>query len=270
MPRACTICAHKKVKEIDKLIAEGKPFRRIAFNYGLIDASISRHTQNCLKLELSVLIAENKKARAIDFEQTISNLYFKAERMLDAVEKWLTDPEDEDQFDISPRDDEMVVIYLDNDDLNGQLEPKQKKAQLRQLLELIEIERLKTWEVLQFLQERGDLIPKDEILEFVAARSKQRSTVITVNSTAVDNRKLYLETFKTLTDRLEQYGKFHGLFTKDRENPQVLQGVIAAAKQLASTTGRPFEEELQWIIDNREASKVPDEVVQELKGKFLQ
>jgi hypothetical protein len=47
MPRVCTVCAHSKRKEIDKLILEGMPYRRIASQIGDIGyRSIERHHDN--------------------------------------------------------------------------------------------------------------------------------------------------------------------------------------------------------------------------------
>jgi len=102
--------------------------------------------------------------------------------MLDACEAWLVDPKDEDRFDISPRDSEILVVYLDHRDTTPRGEPRQKKETLKRLLERVE--------------------------------TGTNIEAVSVQSKAIDNRKLYLDAFKTLTDRLDQIARRGGLYQK--------------------------------------------------------
>jgi hypothetical protein len=53
MPRACTVCAHPKVGEINlQLAIEANPNRQIASQYGLNEAAVRRHRANHLPKEV--------------------------------------------------------------------------------------------------------------------------------------------------------------------------------------------------------------------------
>jgi hypothetical protein len=43
MTRLCTVCQHKQVEEINKLLINGAPNRRIASQFNLVETSIRRH-----------------------------------------------------------------------------------------------------------------------------------------------------------------------------------------------------------------------------------
>lgn len=196
MPRHCSICTHKQVSQINTEIAEGVSFRGIALRYGMSNPSVGRHAENCLNIDLSAYREEKKTDQAFDFATELYRLYAKAGKMVDALERWLADPDNPDEYNIDPRDSEMTVLYLDHKDLTKQGDPKQKKGRLRDLLKRIDAE--------------SDNEP------------------VGVISSAMDNRKLYLDAFKTLNDRLEQMAKFYGLFTKEKDNPQSTEKAIEA------------------------------------------
>lgn len=183
--RKCTVCTHKKVGHINKQLAEGVSFRNILERTGLTLGALHRHTENCLKLDLQTVHEEKKVEQAFDFAAELNRLYAKANKMVEAIERWLVDPENAEEFDIGPRDVEILVVYLDHNDLNEHRKPRRKKGTLADLLDRAEA---------------GNI------------------TVQGVASMAMDNRKLYLEAFKTLNDRLEQMAKFHGLFVQKTEN----------------------------------------------------
>lgn len=209
MPPRCTICKHKRTSEINKAIADGQSYRAIALRFGFSHTSVQRHIENCLELEFGVIVQEAKTEQSFDFANELHSLYGRSLKMFDAFDRWLRDPDNPDEYNIDPRDDEMTIVYLDHTDHDQHGNPKQKKDTLRRLLR----------EINANLDKEG----------------------IQVMSKAVDNRKLYLDTFKTITDRLEQMAKFYGLFKKDAENPHTISEVAYTAKH----------ERLRALEDNR-------------------
>jgi hypothetical protein len=183
--RKCTICIHNQVGQINSLVAEGVSFGDIAGRYDLKTSSIHRHTVNCLKQEIQALVQQKKIEQAFNFEAELQTLYKKALEMHSAIDAWLRDPENTNQINITPRDSELVIVY---DDYTRMFmgRPTRAKARLSDLLEL---------------------------LSTVAQKE-----AIAIQSTAVDNRKLYLDAFKTLNDRLEQMAKFYGVYQNPRDN----------------------------------------------------
>lgn len=235
--RKCSICTHKDASKINLLIAEPVSFRNISERFGMGIASISRHTTDHLKLDLQALVAQKKVKRVVDFEEMLANLIFKVEKMANATEKWLSDPDDPDEFDIAPRSNEIQIIYNDfNQMFMGK--PTRKKAVLGDLLEE--------------LAEGGR-----ETLE--------------IKSLAVDNRKLFLDTFKTFTDRLDQYAKFHGLFQKDRENEKTIDKIAALVNKFL--LDKPEFERCEAVrvfaeranVDERELSQKVIKLISEME-----
>lgn len=187
MPRTCTICSHPDVESLNKDICNNISYRNIALRASTSATSVMRHIEKCLKLEMSAVVQAHKAGQAFDFATELQRLYQKATKMVYALEKWLIDPDNPDEFDIGPRDAEILVTYLDHNDTNEKGKPARKKGMLSDLLE--------------------------------RAEAPNNITVMGVASMAVDNRKLYLDAFKTLNDRLEQIAKFYGHWTKEKANP---------------------------------------------------
>jgi|SRR5690625_21162 len=44
--RPCTVCEHAERSEIDKALVRGRPYRRIAKEFGLSEAAVRRHANN--------------------------------------------------------------------------------------------------------------------------------------------------------------------------------------------------------------------------------
>lgn len=215
--RPCSICTHRQVSQINTAVLEGVSFRSISLKNGMSDVSVHRHVQNCLKLDIQALRAEQKKEIAFDFAAELHNLYAKAQKMVAALEKWLVDTENPDEFDIGPRDSEILVTYLDYLDKTEQGKPRRKKEVLSELL---------------------------------ARAEGESKEVIGVASMAVDNRKLYLEAFKTLNDRLEQIAKFYGLYQKDRTNEADVQKLANEITDRLIAKGWKAEDAHTWVANN--------------------
>ena len=64
MPRACSICSHKKRNEIDSLLViDGSSLRDIAGQYGVTKSALQRHTENGHVIKKIAKAAEVKEVK---------------------------------------------------------------------------------------------------------------------------------------------------------------------------------------------------------------
>lgn len=235
--RKCSICESDKLTQINKTLADGGvSLRNIAKHWMGSEKhyqAVFRHAENCLKMQIGTVVLEKKSEQAFDFATELQKLYFKATKMVTALEKWLVDADDPDAFDIGPRDTEVLVTFLDYLNTNDQGSPTRSKAPLSELIERLE--------------------------------NTSAVRVLGLASTAVDNRKLYLDAFKTLNDRLEQIAKFHGLWQKDKTNEAdaELERIRALVTSWAKDNGTTIDQELQFVF-SRYGQTLPKNVSQQL------
>lgn len=135
MPPRCSVCDHPQRPKIDRALAtEGATLRGIARQYGLDDSSVDRHKKSGHVAEaLAVYEAEQHPYRvdtAAIFHRNVQRLG----KAQDAADRWLTDPENPERYELGPRSHEIRVIYFDHLDCNAQGEPRRKRATLQALL----------------------------------------------------------------------------------------------------------------------------------------
>jgi len=226
----CTVCFHADSKSINAELADGEPYRMVAAKYdGLDFRAVHRHHHNCLKQTKADVHRTRRAKNAFEFGEELLKRYRQSVKMLDAVEKWLTDPENPDELDITPRDTEILVIYLDYNHRNERGKPTRKKAKLSDLLKQAVPDGCRAMEV---------------------------------RSLAVDNRKLYLEAFKALTDRLDQLGKFHDYWKQTPIQPasQETERLRLAIEARAKENDVSYEEELRFFLALPVAENIRPEV----------
>ena len=222
-PKHCRVCFHVAALEINQALAEGVKYSTITSRWGVSNSSIGNHVTKCLKKANAYdhKVLAKRAEGAFNFGSELMRQYRKVSKFIDALEKWLQDADDPTQLDIGPRDTEIYVTYLDYKDRTERGNPTRKKAQLSDLLE----------------------------------RASARGTgvkVMAVQSTAFDNRKLYLDAFRTLYDKLEQIGKFEGHWKQNKDagaqtaDLDSLRGMISAR---AFEKGVPYAEELKLFLD---------------------
>lgn len=114
MPQVCTICTHPQREEIDRLIVAGEESnRRIAAQFSIAETSLRRHAGNHLP---DVLIeAEEAKAEAHrrNLIAEVDKIALRVNLMYDACHRWLTDPDNPEQYDIGPRAEEVSVVFTE-------------------------------------------------------------------------------------------------------------------------------------------------------------
>lgn len=163
MPRPCTVCTSDHCHAIDKALIDGVPFRGIARQYGLSPHAIERHRKGHLPRLLAesgvAAIAPSEtrhdrdtaidsgdtasyatqrraahQAHAIDLGREFQEQCHRLRKLSDAIDEWLTHPDDPDRYDIGPRAAEIAVVYEDLSDCSAKGVPKRKRATLAQLL----------------------------------------------------------------------------------------------------------------------------------------
>jgi len=88
MARKCTVCAHPKVDEINRLLLENKlSAREIGRRYGLSDSAIRRHKANHLPERLKAAHDFKESLRAADLLDQLRALQEKALGILEAAEE---------------------------------------------------------------------------------------------------------------------------------------------------------------------------------------
>lgn len=136
MPRTCTVCAHRERKAIDQaLVAASCPYRTIADRYGLSHQALIRHKADHV---LADLLAAWEAERAQNGQELVGELrrwmgYIT--KVLEACDRWLTDPDDSTRYDLGPRAHELMVHY-EVQDVTPQGRPLvvRRKARLADLL----------------------------------------------------------------------------------------------------------------------------------------
>src|SRR5207249_4043406 len=115
MSRPCTICNHPQRSAIDRALASGDPYRKVALRYGISTATVSRHRTAHLADRLARaqlraaseqraddqrLLAERDSRQAaeaafdLDVLNELQRCVQRLIRLMDACEQYLRDPED--------------------------------------------------------------------------------------------------------------------------------------------------------------------------------
>ncbi len=189
--RKCSVCNHSAVAIINKAISKRSSFRGISLNYGMSNMSVSRHAENCLKLDLQALVKEGRIAKAIDvYEEFCEQLAF-VKKARAAAEKWMVDPTDDEAFTVDPRAAEVEVVYHDPLVTDAQGRPTRQKASLQ------------------------------ELLDRTAGKYEVRDHTIKT----VDLRDFALKTIDKCDLTIAQFAKMSGAYMKDKDNPATVREI---------------------------------------------
>lgn len=132
--RKCTVCTHPDREAIEKaLVGNSVPLRAIACQFGIGRTSLRRHRDKHLGpavakgRELAVearerlvgriaaRVAEQREiedARQVNVFAGLGRLFSVLTKMLDACDRFLSDPNDPSRYDLNPRAHELEVTYL--------------------------------------------------------------------------------------------------------------------------------------------------------------
>jgi hypothetical protein len=181
----CATCNHAESTEINRLIAAGTTYKVISQQYGMDQASVSRHVKACIpRLLVSTRVARDIGG-GIVVERQLEKTFAHINKLVDACDEWLLDPDGTGKYTLEPRSREINVVYDDYNDRDDKGKPKRKKANLQEL-----IGRL------------GEAGYEVDLLQ----------------SKSADPRELVLQSAAEIRAHLDFYAKLHGLYQKERSN----------------------------------------------------
>jgi transposase len=186
----CSICRHGNRREIESQLANGVSSRAISRQFGVSKDTVSRHKKNCIPLALEAVREQIETKHALNLNNELTRLFLRMNRLFDACEDWLADPDDGAKYTLDARSDEIDVIYEEEDGEYNDGRPKivRKRASLGVLL---------------MRAERGIGI-----------------TVLSTESKHADPRQLIINTASQLGKQIEILGKLTGEFKQDGKNPE--------------------------------------------------
>lgn len=134
MSRVCTVCTHPQREVIDRALVTGEPVPAVAARYDLGRRSVQRHKDTHLPASLTQAHDAAEVASADSIMAELRGVMARVQKLFDACDRWLRDPENPDQYDVGPRSDDVRVLYAEV--VNGKT--VRKRARLSALLERVE------------------------------------------------------------------------------------------------------------------------------------
>jgi hypothetical protein len=135
MTRTCTVCAHQDRHTIDKaLVAVSDPYRDIARRYGLSKDALVRHKADHLLADLLAAWEAERAQNGQDLVGELRGWMGYITKLLDACDRWLTDPDDATRYDLGPRAHELMVHYEELEATPKGALVARRKARLSDLL----------------------------------------------------------------------------------------------------------------------------------------
>lgn len=136
MPPRCTVCSHPQRAEIDAALVEGAQSNRIIANqFGVSYQAVQRHSVKHLPAGLVAAAEAEDRDRAAEVLAEIDRALSRVNKLYDACDAWLSDPDDPSRYDLSPRSHEVDIIHEVTDD-NGR--PRRRKERLSAILGRLE------------------------------------------------------------------------------------------------------------------------------------
>lgn len=178
MANAYSVDKHPKKNAIIRDLVNQVPYTQIAGNYGMTVNAVQRYATGKLRMNAAKAMAKGQYD-GVALLARIEDTIVYVQKMYDACNEWLQDPDDHSKYNLDPRAYEHDVIYnwvLTNQE--GNETRIRKKASLQELLER-------------------------------AMRDDEE--IIKVESKISDPRKLILETAQTLNKQLETLAKIAGV-----------------------------------------------------------
>lgn len=178
MANAYSVDKHPKKNAIIRDLVNQVPYTQIAGNYGMTVNAVQRYATQKLRMNAAKALAKGQYDGAALLARIEDTIVY-VQKMYDACNDWLQDPEDHSRYNLDPRAYEHEVIYnwvLTNQD--GDERRIRKKANLQELLE---------------------------------RAMREDEEIIKVESKTADPRKLILDTAQTLNKQLETLAKIAGV-----------------------------------------------------------
>jgi transcriptional regulator with XRE-family HTH domain len=172
---------HPKSEKLIKEIIAGKDSQRnIARRYGLSNAAISRYLQEKLIPQAAKVASARERWAGGQVLEEIDRVMGRMNKLYDACDEYLTDPERPERYTLQPHAHELDVLYT-TEEPNGRGEGTHTVTHRENLKNMID---------LALKQARGELVE--------------------VRYRHADPRKLIIDTASVLTKQLEIIAKIQG------------------------------------------------------------
>lgn len=208
MANTCTICKHEKRNDIDLLLIQGKSLRLIGNQFDVGYKAVERH-RNCVQ-DILVQWHRRRDVQLVsDIKTELMRCINRVNKLFDACDAQLSDPDDPDSYTLAPTAEQIEVIY---NDFDGK-KPVRRKGLLSELMARFE---------------------KKSGLQVDSVRVKR-----------VDASKRLLEASKLLSEQLERVGERFGLFNQTLDKDRLIalrSGVVEIQRRLSQEYGR----DLSW------------------------
>ena len=200
MANTYRIDSHPKRNAIIKDLINQVPYETIVDNYGLSHGSVQRYASKQLRMHAAKALKKNLYDGA-QLLSRIEDTIVYVQKMYEACDEWLTDPNDPSSYTLDSRAEEIKVIYDEyyTDD-KGDERYKRRTEDLQKLL--------------------------DKVLS-------EDDKLIMVETKKADPRKLVLDTANTMSKQLELLAKIAGLVKEqsvniniDTVNTKIISNII--------------------------------------------
>lgn len=182
----CLICNHPQSAEIDKALAmPGASMASIAKMFGVHWSTLGNHQKKHIPTFLAAVEQSSREVRGLDVKAVVFQSADVLSKSLRACDKWLTDPNNSNEYTFEPRAHEISVIYVDKADRDEKGNPKRKKANLQRLLDMATV--------------------PDREIEWAKDQT-------------VDVWSHSLKTVREWNDLIDRWAKLNGLYQQERKN----------------------------------------------------
>lgn len=144
--RKWTIDTHPERETIIKEIIKGdRSLRAISRQYDITPSSVHRYLTEKLADRAAKVVAERDAAHGTDFVAETLKQDERVQKLLDACDRYLTDPADPSRYDLGPRAWEIDIVYRTVEPDTDKMITR--KESLQALLDKLDAQGYQPWEV---------------------------------------------------------------------------------------------------------------------------
>jgi transposase len=170
MPRQSAIGTHPQKDAIEKAIIDGISYRKIRQQFGVSETSVCRYIEKYLLPRMSAALKRQEEREGLSLLQRVEKIIERLQKMYDACDEYLRDPDNSEKYYLGPRAWEIDIIYR-------AVEPDTDKMIIRKesldtLLRKLDSEGYQPWEV-KFKQ--AD--PRNLVIQTANALNRQLETI---------------------------------------------------------------------------------------------
>lgn len=144
---------------IERDLLNRVPYKVLSEKYNISAQALSTHYKNKMLPQLAKILKEDRKQDAEYLLKKIERLSDRCEKVVGACDKWLSDPDNKDEYNLDPRAEELLVIYTVTNARGNKIRHKEN------LQELLDKARLDKGDVTKVIATSAD--PRELILKAV-------------------------------------------------------------------------------------------------------